>query len=456
MNQGSPEERYRQALRLDSLGLAEEARIELGELLREDPAPIGAKTLYENMLYRTGPRTAHRTLYREDPYPPAWDTDETEIPGNARAEDTGSEQARLILEAALQLDPLDRTANRGMAYLLSDAGDELKAKEFRDRAFRQIPVRFQQDGEEKKVKVLLLVSTLGGLAPLRRHLDSLPFHLTNLYVETFDPKLPLPPHQKVINLIGDADRCPQALEIASRLLKKTSASVLNPPDKVLPTGREEISNKLSAIPGILTPRISLLPRERLMRPQAGSDLAELGFTFPFLLRSPGFHGGKHFIYVENEESLRNQLPALPGEHLFVIQYLDSRSPDGKIRKYRVMMIEGKLYPLHAAVSHDWKIHYFSAEMAENPENRREDLDFLERMPEVLGPKAMSVLGKVCSTLGLDYGGIDFGLNGNGDILLYETNATMVVYPPERDHRWDYRRPAVRKVLEAIQRMLLKG
>ena len=101
---------------------------------------------------------------------------------------------------------------------------------------------------------------------------------------------------------------------------------------------------------------------------------------------------------------------LPGAGLTAIQYLDSRGADGKVRKYRVMMIDGRLYPLHLAISSHWKIHYFTAEMAERAEHRAEDAEFLENMPGVLGPRAMAALEQIQAALGLDYAGIDFGLS----------------------------------------------
>ena len=155
-------------------------------------------------------------------------------------------------------------------------------------------------------------------------------------------------------------------------------------------------------------------------------------------------------------ALRDAAAALPGDELTVIQYLDSRGPDGKARKYRVMMIGGQLYPLHVAISSHWKIHYFTAEMADRAEHRAEDAEFLENMPAVLGPRAMTALEQIQSALGLDYAGIDFGLSPSGDLLLFEANATMVVNPPEPDQRWAYRRPAVERIFAAIRRMLLKS
>ena len=53
-----------------------------------------------------------------------------------------------------------------------------------------------------------------------------------------------------------------------------------------------------------------------------------------------------------------------------------------------------------------------------------------------------------------YCGVDFGLGPDGSVLLFEANATMVVNPPGADQRWDYRRPAVAKILEAVNAMIL--
>ena len=76
------------------------------------------------------------------------------------------------------------------------------------------------------------------------------------------------------------------------------------------------------------------------------------------------------------------------------------------------------------------------------------------MPSVLGAKAMAALQGLAAVLGLDYGGIDFGLNEAGQILLFEANATMVVEQPDGDPRWDYRRAAVEHIHVAMRNLLL--
>jgi glutathione synthase/RimK-type ligase-like ATP-grasp enzyme len=224
---------------------------------------------------------------------------------------------------------------------------------------------------------------------------------------------------------------------------------------VLRTGRAENAHSLGSIAHVITPNIALLPRERFEDRDVSEMLAERGFTFPLLLRASGFHTGRHFLRIENGQGLTDGVASMPGQELLAIQYVDTRRHDGKIRKYRVMMIGGVLYPLHAAISHEWKIHYFTAEMADNPEHRAEDAAFLTDMTHVLGPRAVQALETICRTLGLDYGGIDFSLNAEGEIVLFEANASMVVYAPDPDARWDYRRPAVQRILDAIRHLLTR-
>ncbi len=182
--------------------------------------------------------------------------------------------------------------------------------------------------------------------------------------------------------------------------------------------------------------------------------SDKGPAFPILLRAPGFHTGQHFVRVEEKNDLAKALAMLPGETLFAISCLDARGTDGQSRKYRVMIVDGTLYPLHLAVSADWKVHYFTADMAKSADHRAEEKRFLDDMTGALGARATAALDEIARRLGLDYGGVDFGLAPDGTVLLFEANATMVVARPDADPMWDYRRVAVERVLDATRRMLL--
>jgi glutathione synthase/RimK-type ligase-like ATP-grasp enzyme len=365
-------------------------------------------------------------------------------------------EARVHFEEALRLKANYEKAHEGLSYVLSNLGEEQEAALHRRAAFQNrciIPMPYR--GRGVPVPVLQLVSTTGGNVPLPKFVDDRIFQRFIVLPEFYDPKIPLPAHQLVINGIGDAELSSEALKAAESLLNQTKSPVINAPGAVLATGRSNNASRLSAVAGVVAPITALLPREQLSDADAATMLTERGFEFPLLLRTPGFHTGQHFLKVENIQALPASLADLPGSELIVMQYLDARGSDGKTRKYRVMMIDGQIYPLHLAISNHWKIHYFTAEMADNPQHRAEDAAFLDNMPGVLGPLAVNALSQIQRILGLDYGGIDFGVNAKGQILVFEANATMVVNAPESEERWSYRRPAYQRIRQAIEKMLLE-
>jgi len=450
------------ALRLDrarlltELGRTLDARNAYLDILARAPFDRQALNNLGTLLHATGYRTAARTAYTEAAARHPDDAMSHVNLANVLFESGEPGPAREHYEAALRCAPGYPEAHQGLSYVLAEQGDAQGAawhrrKGFEGRAVLTMPYR----GEGPPVSLLLLISSVGGNIPTRTFLDDRVFETTVVVPEFYDFRQPLPRHQVVFNAIGDADLAAEALVAAQSVAPLSGAPVLNPPAKVMATGRADNAQRLSRLPGVIAPQTVTLARELLLGADSETVLARHGLRFPLLLRTPGFHTGRHFVLVDRAGSLAEAVAGLPGAELTAIQYLDSRGADGKVRKYRVMTIDGHLYPLHLAISSHWKIHYFTAEMAERAEHRAEDAEFLENMPAVLGPRAMAALEQIQTTLGLDYAGIDFGLSPAGDLLLFEANATMVVNPPEPDERWDYRRPAVERIFAAVRRMLLE-
>jgi glutathione synthase/RimK-type ligase-like ATP-grasp enzyme len=364
-------------------------------------------------------------------------------------------EARAQYEAALKADPDHAAAHQGMGAVLADEGDRDGAREhfargFRGHAVSTLPYR----GSAPPIALLQLVSSGGGNIPTAPFLDDGVFLTTVVVADHLDPATPLPAHALIFNAIGDADLCRPALEAAHRLTANTSVPVINDPRAVMKTGRLDNASELAGLPGVVTPKIRSMPRWRLAGVGGAGFLAESGFSFPLLLRSPGYHTGRNFVAVETADGLAAAAADLPGDELLAIEYLDARGKDGNARKYRVMMIGGKLLPLHLAISRNWKVHYFTSDMAQEPDHRAEEMAFLENMRSVLGDRAMTALEAICERLALDYAGVDFALNANGDLLLFEANATMVIAsPPDDEERWAYRRGAISAAIEAVVAMI---
>ncbi|MGH9488163.1 MAG: hypothetical protein ACRD04_11325 [Terriglobales bacterium] len=364
-------------------------------------------------------------------------------------------EARGHFECALRENASCERAHEGLSYLLRDAGNEATAAWHRRAAFQGrcvMPCGSATVGNDA-MPVLHLVSARGGNLRIAELFDLQRFPITLVLPEFFDPKVSLPAHRLVWNCIGDAEIAPAGLAAAQALLAFTRAPVINAPVAVMATGRAENARRLARLPGVVAPRMAVLAREQLSGAAVAAQLARLGLDYPLLLRAPGFHNGRHFVRLERALDLPAVLSALQGRELIAMQFLNGRGTDGKFRKYRAMTIDGELYPLHLAVSSRWKVHYYSAEMSDHAGHRAEDAAFLEDMPAVVGPRAMAALHRIQATLGLEYGGIDFGLNDHGDLLLFEANATMAVTPPEAGAKWDYRRTAYHRIRAAVNQML---
>jgi glutathione synthase/RimK-type ligase-like ATP-grasp enzyme len=439
---------------LGALGRKADAQAAFVDILRRHPTHFSALNEFGTWLAAQGAIDAACRVYAEAIlHHPDHPMARVNL-GNLLLRANRHSEARAHYAAALEADPDHAAAHQGMGAVLADQGDRSGALEhlrkgFRGHAVSTLPYR----GELPPIPLLQLVSSGGGNIPTAPFLDDCTFLTTVVVADHYDPATPLPPHQLIFNSIGDADLCQPALDAAIRLTAAAKVPVINDPRAVMKTGRLDNAADLAGLPGVVTPKVVSMPRSWLAEPNGAARLADHGFTFPLLLRSPGYHTGRNFVLVENDANLAAAAAELPGDELLAIEYLDARGNDGNARKYRVMMIGGKLYPLHLAISRDWKVHYFTSDMADRPDHRAEEMAFLADMRGVVGDKAFAALGAICGRLGLDYAGIDFGVNADGDLLLFEANATMVIASPDNDPRWAYRRGAITAVIDAVVAMI---
>ena len=436
---------------LEDLGRIDDALQAYVALLNREPTHFGGLTNLGSLLFERGLAaqarpyvTAAAALYPRDPV--------TQVNlGLLHAAAGDIDAAVAAYAAALGIKPDFLHAHLGLAAIYTQLDDLLRAQEHLDRAYAEpkawsLPYR----GSAPPLQVLLLVSAFGGDMVTNLFFDDEVVQKCVLLADSVRGELSIPPYHVLFNAIGDADRCRSSLERAVAIAAASPAALINDPAAVLRTGRVETMQRLRGIDGARVPRT-----ERIARGGLTADaLLERGFTFPLLLRSPGHHSGDHFAVVTAPEALAEVAATLPGRELLAIEYLDARGADGDVRKFRVVAVDGRLFPVHLAIASQWKVHYFSAAMSDRPDHRAEEAAFLENMPAVVGERGVRALEAICATMGLDYAGVDFGLDGHGTILVFEANATMAVYPPEAGASWGSRRRAVDRVIAAVREMLV--
>jgi tetratricopeptide (TPR) repeat protein len=431
---------------LAELDRPDDARDAYLRLVARSPDHLRALNDFGTFLVQGGFRAAARTLYERalgiDPRSALAHANLA----NVHFADTDYDAACRHYEAALAIDPENAQAHQGLSYALTRLGREDEAAfhrrlGFAGRALTVAPYR----GTGPPVEVLLLVCAAGGTLYTDTFLDDRIFRTTTLVADLYRGTPLLPRVDIVFNAISDADRAAPALNAMEQLLAAVAAPVINEPERVLATTREFNARRLGALEGVVAPRTVRVAR---------TALAAAGFAFPLLVRAPGFHTGQHFTLVEREADLAAAVAELPGDDVLLIEYADVRGEDGRVRKYRMMAIDGALYPLHVAVSQHWKVHYFSADMAADAANRAEDGRFLADPAAVLGAPAMAALERIRAAIGLEYLGIDFALDRAGRVVVFEANATMIVLPPGPDPMWDYRRAPTGRIVDAVRAMLL--
>lgn len=438
-------------------GRRADALVQYARILQEAPGTLEAMLPMAGIFVASGNLEYARSILLEAVSLHPRRADVWTLLGNALVDLDEPDAARNAYERAAAIDPDSPVAQLGLAILDERAGDAKAARAHWRRGYaRGVPASANWLAHPGATRILLISSAIGGNVPILPILDDPRFLRAEIFVEGYVPSIPLPRDVLILNAIGDADRCAAALERAEQLIADLGGPVVNPPDRVRATTRAGNAERLAALSAARAPRVRSVSRRDLERSGGARTLADQGFAFPLLLRAPGFHTGRHFERVDDADALAAAARNLPGDDVLAMEFVDTASSDGSYRKYRMLSIDGALHPLHLAISSGWKVHYFSAAMSDHVAYREEEAAFLADAPAALGRAAYAALGEVANIIGLDYAGIDFGLDAAGRIVVFEANATMLIAPVGNDPRFAYRRSAAANATEAARAMLQRA
>lgn len=350
--------------------------------------------------------------------------------------------------AALRLDPQLVVAHQNLASILEVKGDAEQAQYHRDQAYRRQNLFIDQAAQPKRT-VLILCAAATGNVPFDFLLPSatttrIKWVMDYASAEQIDS---LPDYDIVFNAIGDQDVTVGSRDIVERFISSCKKPVLNLPQAVAQTSRENMPALLQGIDHLLTPpAVRLVADADMVARIRNSEL-----SLPLLVRPTGSHGGAGLQLLEHPAALGSLV--LPSVDHYVSVFHDYRSPDGFYRKYRVIFVDRQPFPYHLAISQQWLVHYVSADMLPYPWKREEEERFLSDPVAVLGQAAMQALCAIGKRIDLDFCGIDFSVLPDGRILLFEANATMLVHTEQFYPELQFKNPYVQRILDAFDAML---
>ena len=269
-------------------------------------------------------------------------------------------------------------------------------------------------------------------------------HVTRNFFKQTPIRPDLLPFRTAVNLVTDGDQNPKVLSNIQKILRGFRGRIINRPEAVLRSGRDHVARLLAGVPGLIVPKVVRLANAR---PEVTvRTLAKAGLQFPVLLRRAGTHTGEFIGRFDGAEEASQALTAT-GDHI-VTEFIDFASADRLYRKYRVFFVGDRLVFRHMLVSDHWNVHANDRTrfMASRPELLAEEQRVLSSPTGGLTHDAMASLRCVRERIPLDYFGMDFGIAPDGQILLFEANATMNFFPFLDDPRFAY----VKRSLEPAQ------
>jgi tetratricopeptide (TPR) repeat protein len=361
--------------------------------------------------------------------------------------------ARRWFERTLAIAPGLAIAHQNLAAVLDRLDLKADAEAHRRRAY-ELQRIYVEPAKDAPRRVLILCSgRASSNVPFDTLLPAQTSYRIKYAIDCADEAedATLPEFDLVFNAIGEAD---VAAPIVSRLeafARRCDRPMLNRPSAVAATQRHRLPALLADIDDAQTAPCIRLDEVPGTSGVLASRLADAGMSVPLLMRPLATHGGEG---MQLHTSIDTLWPALEthAAACYLTMFRDYRSADGYYRKYRVVFVDGRPYPYHLAISPRWMVHYFSAEMTPEPWKLDEERRFLEDMSTALGTRALRAIEAIGRRLALDYGGIDFTLLPDGQVFVFEANATMLVHREAPNGVLAHKNVYVQRILDAFEQL----
>jgi glutathione synthase/RimK-type ligase-like ATP-grasp enzyme len=204
------------------------------------------------------------------------------------------------------------------------------------------------------------------------------------------------------------------------------------------------------------PRTVRVPRATAARLADGAlDVQALlpGGAFPLIVRPVDSHAGTDLHKVGDATALGAYLAAHAADAFYLAPFVDYAGPDGQFRKYRIVLIDGRPFICHLAISSHWMVHYLNAGMDDSAPKRAEEAAGMADFDTGFAQRHAAALADIDARVRLPYLGIDCAETRDGRLLVFEVDNAMVVHAMDDPDRYPYKRPTMDKVFRAFEAML---
>lgn len=373
--------------------------------------------------------------------------------------DFGPVSAQLLARA--EADPQDANALLDLSTILHFTGRrELGLTMQREALALQRVFRLPPQSGVCGLRVLVILSA-GDLAQnnaLEFLLESADITLDLYY---FSAEHPLPPqaaagYDATFVAVCESDRNRPLLRQIEDFLASWPGPVLNRPQHIARLSRDGACALLQSQPGLQMPVTVRIDRQQLAAIADGglalADRLPAG-RFPLIVRPVDSQKGQGLARIDDREQLAGYLAARDEPLFYLARFLDTRSADGQYRKYRIVLIDGRPFVCHVAISGHWMVHYMSAGMTESASKRAEEARFMASFDRDFARRHAHAFDTIAARLELDYVGFDCGESSGGELIIFEFDSGMTVHAMDPVDLFPYKQPQMQKVFAAFRDLL---
>jgi Flp pilus assembly protein TadD/glutathione synthase/RimK-type ligase-like ATP-grasp enzyme len=432
------------------------------------------RSLVEAMLGYGQAVKARRLLDRALPNRAA-DAEALNLDGRLQLAEGDPARAATTLARAAELAPDSWQPLLALSAAQELTGDKDEARRSLQRLTRAWPVHAAPARPRQKATLLVLNSAPqkvndlnGGLAALHyggnypseisvRLRDE--YRFLSVFADTAegDWRDGLPTPDVVVNNLVNSEKLnvPGRIEKLKALVEGIPCPVINAPEQVFETTRQRNALLLQGVPNLHVPRV-----ERYRTDLASTDdiVADIGtvFDYPVILRRTTAHMSADSLLADhdqsavlpaNETELREHLQRSDWQEFYAIEFVDLKRGDGFYRKLRAMIMDDEIIIGQASMNRQW--------MVSGWRDKPEGIDFYRAHPRVveecnrivldpvatLGQEVMDTLKAARARVPLDLYGIDFEVDRNGCVVLFEASAAMIFHGNQSKAPEDVRLPA---------------
>jgi hypothetical protein len=269
----------------------------------------------------------------------------------------------------------------------------------------------------------------------------------------------LPAHDVAFAAVTELDQNREAFRELAVVTSSWPRPLLNRPERVARLSRDGAWRLLKSAPGVVFPINARIDRLTLEEVGGGAIAIEQrldGASFPVVVRPIDSNAGNGLAKLDEPGAIGRYLADRPEAGFYLAPFVDYRGSDGLYRKYRVVLIDGRPYACHMAISEHWMIHYLNAGMTESAAKRAEEARFMAEFDDDFAVRHQTALTAIAERIGLDYVGLDCGETRDGRLLVFEVGTNMIVHAMDPPSLFPYKRPQMEKVFAAFVAMLRKA